>query len=114
MADGIRGPFARGKPQLVRVQPQHIAADLAEAMDVAFPRGAPVDKLDPELERRLGGRDHLQRVDVGERKVIADVRDGRLADPDDPDLIRFYELDLDLAEPLREDRGSHPPGRAAA
>src|SRR5947209_16750148 len=32
MLDPVGHPLARGEPQLVRVKPQHVAADLAEAV----------------------------------------------------------------------------------
>src|SRR5437868_8651420 len=96
------------------VKPQHVAADLAEAVDVVFTRRSPIDKLDPELEGRLALADHLQRVDAGECNEVADVGNSRLAYPDRSDLVGFDQPDLDLAQPLREHRGGHPSGRAAA
>src|SRR5215208_1029162 len=106
--------LARSQPQLVRGQPAHVTADLAEAVDVLFTTRAPIDELDAELEGRLALADHLQGIDAGEREIIADVRDGGLTDADRPDLFRLDELDLDLAEPLRQDCRSHPAGGAAA
>src|SRR6266542_1074049 len=114
MLDLIGRPLARSEPQLVGMEPQHVAADLAEAVDVSFAGRTPVDELDPELEGGLALADHLQWIDPGQREEVADVRDGRLADADDPDLIRFNELDLDLAQPLRKDGSGHPAGGAAA
>src|SRR5215211_364518 len=94
----------------MRMQPKHVAPDLAEAVDIALARRAPVDELDAQLERRLGLADHFQRVDAGEREVVADVRDRRLADPDGPNLFRLDQGDLDLAKPLRQYGGCHPAG----
>jgi hypothetical protein len=96
------------------VQPKHVAADLPEPVNVGFARGAPVDEMDAQLERRLGLADHLQRIDAGERQVIADVRNRGLAHPDRRDLVGLDEPDLDLAQPLREHRRRHPAGGATA
>src|SRR4029077_1685295 len=100
--------LARRQPQLMRVEPQHVAADLSEAVDIRLTRRAPIDELDAELEGRLGLTNHLQRIDAGEGNVIADVGDGRLTDPDRSNLIRLDEPDFDLAQPLRKYRGGHP------
>ena len=66
--DRLRVALARGKPQLVRMQPQHVAADFAEAVDVVFARRSPIDELNTELERGFCRRDHLERIDPGQRE----------------------------------------------
>src|SRR5260221_6834087 len=83
-------------------------------MDVVFSWCPPIDKLDPQLERRFALADQLQRIDPSERQQIADVGDGRLTDTDGADLFRLDQLDLDLAEPLRKDCRSHPARGPAA
>ena len=98
------------QPELVRVKPQQILADLAEAVDVAVPRLAPVDELDPQLEGGLGGADHLHLIEPGQRVIVADRRDRRLAHADGSDLVGFDQGDVISAarEQLRQQRGRHP------
>src|SRR6476620_1847475 len=99
----MRITLARCEPQLVRMKPQHVAADLPEPVDIGFARRAPIDEVDPQLEGRLALADQLQGIDPGQRHQVADVRDRRFADADDADLLRLYQPDLDLSEPLRQD-----------
>src|SRR5206468_11158263 len=96
------------------VQPEHVAADLAEAVDVFLAGRAPVDELDAELEGRLALADHLQLIDASEGEKIADVGNRGFADADGADLLGFDQLDLDLAQPLREHGSGRPAGGAAA
>jgi hypothetical protein len=54
-------------------------------------------------------------VDPEPLDEAADVRQRRLADADDADVLAFDQLDLDqAAEQLLQRRGAHPPGGAAA
>src|SRR6476646_9233825 len=98
----------------MRVQPQHVPADLAETVNILLAWRAPVDELDAELAGGLRLVDHLQYVDAGERHVVADMRDSGFADSDGADLLGLDEVDFDLAQPLRQHCRRHPSGSPAS
>src|SRR5690349_20666674 len=85
-------------------------------MDIAVAEPRPVDELDAELERGLGARHQLALVDADAPVEEADVRQRRLAHPDDADLARLDQPDVALRRSVdgRERRGRHPPGRTTA
>ena len=56
---------------------------------------APVDELDPELERGLGGADEVGLLEAERPIELLDGGDGRFADTDGADLFRFHQLDRD-------------------
>ena len=85
------------QPELMRVQPEQILADLAEAMDVAVPQRAPVNELDAQLERGLCRPDHRHLIQSGQRVIVADRGDGRFAHPDRADLVRLDQFDVESA-----------------
>jgi hypothetical protein len=51
--------FARRDPKLVGMQPQHVAADLAKAVNVSFAGRTPVYKVNSKLEGCLALADHF-------------------------------------------------------
>src|SRR5690348_7650464 len=62
-------------------------------MDVGIADPAPVTKLDPELEGRLGTRHEFALIDPEPLIETANVRDGGFADADRADLERLDDAD---------------------
>ena len=81
------------QPILVEVDLALAAAERAERMDVGIADPPPVAELDAELEGRPGARHEIGFVDAELLVEGADVRQSRLADPDDADRLRFDQLD---------------------
>lgn len=97
-----------------RQEPQ-VAPDRPEAVHVAVAEARPVDELDAELERALRLADELRLLDLEEVVERDEMRDGRLADPDDADLLGLDQSYLELpAEGFAECRRRHPAGTAPA
>jgi hypothetical protein len=84
-------------------------------MDVALADPAPVDELDAELEGGIGRRHERRLVDAERLVERAQMRQRRLADADDADLLRFDQLDAAApGHALHQRRRGHPAGGAAA
>ncbi len=118
---GLRiGTGLAGQPQLDPAVEEHRpvagVAVSTEGMEVAAAIAVPVDEFDAELERRLGMPDQVGLVDTGQVVEPVDRRNGRFADADGADLVRFDELDIELMGDidLGERRDGHPAGGAAA
>ena len=76
---------------------------------------APIDELDAELERGLGGADEVGLVEAEPAIELLDGRDGRFADTDGADLFRFHQLDREaVPERIAQPGRRHPSRRAAA
>ena len=92
-----------------------IEAEHAERMDVAVADLAEIAKIDAELEGRVGGPHHIGFVHAERFEEGAKVRQGRFANADDPDLLRFDEVHRSsLGQHPAERAGGHPSCRAAA
>ena len=103
------------QPVLVELGQHLVAPDRAEAVDVRVALLAPVDELDPELERALGRADEVVFVDADQVVEAADQRDGRFAHADGGDFVRFDQADAVPVGHQRRQRGcAHPAGSAAA
>jgi hypothetical protein len=84
-------------------------------MEVAVADPAPILEIDPQFERRLGGGHKVGFVDPETLIETANVRQCRLTDSDDPDLLRLDQIDRAPAGKQRSQRsGSHPAGGTAA
>src|SRR5690606_38115855 len=71
--------------------------------------------VDAELVGRVGRLHERGLVDPEPFDEAADVRQRRLADADDADVLALDQVDLDQrAEQLLQRRRAHPPGGAAA
>src|SRR5204863_9512017 len=78
-------------------------------------RLVPIDELDAELEGALRLAQEIVLVEAQHVVVQRDGRDGRLADPDDADLVRLHQRDGETRPHARGKRsGRHPPGSATA
>src|SRR5438309_7436922 len=115
----VERPGAAGlsllQPILVERDGVELGAIGAEGVEIAVALLAPADELDAELERALRLRDELPFVEAQRMVEQADRRDGRLADADDADLVRFHYLDPAPApQGVGERGGGHPAGRSAA
>src|SRR5438552_2375786 len=96
----------------IRLEPR-ASADGAESMYIGVSDTSPVVELDTELERAAGPPDEVRFVDLEQAVEVAQMRDRRLADPDDADLLGFDQRHLEpLAEGLGERRSRHPSGAA--
>jgi hypothetical protein len=90
-------------------------AIMAEGMEIAVAGPRPVHELDPQLEARPGGRHEGRFVQADQLVEPVDGRDGRLADADGADLVRFQKHDLHRPpQQPRQGRRRHPSGRPAA
>ena len=106
---------ARLQPILMKRHQPQIAADAAEAVDVSVADLPPVVELDAELEGTLGLTNELRFVDFEQAVELRKRRNRRLAHPDGPNFFGLNERDFDsAAKGLRDCRGAHPTGRAAA
>ena len=106
---------AQAQPVMVKGQGIEFLPDLAKPMDIAVADGAPVDELDTQLERALGGADELVLVDFQGRVEVLDVRNRRFTHTDGADFVRFDQLDpVLIAEQFGQRRRRHPACRAAS
>jgi len=108
-----------GQPQAAMLGPQGLGAvevaEVAEGVEVVIPHLQPVAEMDAELVAAMGGAQELRLVDADQLVVVADGREGCLADADDADLLGLDDLDRDPALQPRDQRGSrHPTGAAPA
>ena len=89
-----RSPSVRAlEPVMVELDPLHVDAVEAERVDVALADARPVDELDAELVGGVGRADEIGLVDAEQRVEQHDLRDGRFADADGADLVRFDQFD---------------------
>ena len=103
------------QPEVVERQSVQVGAELAETVGVAVADRAPVHELDAELERAARGAQELVLVDAQDAIEGDDVRDRRLADTDDADLVGFHEPNRARApEVVRKCGGRHPTRSATA
>ena len=103
------------QPEMMERQSVQVGAELAETVRVAVADRAPVHELDAELERAARGAQELILVDAQNAIEGDDVRNRRLADTDDADLVRFHETNRARApEVVRKCCGRHPAGGATA
>ncbi len=109
---GLAGP-ERLTPVLVERQGTEVAPDRSEPVNVGVADFAPIDELDPELERALHLAHEFRLVDLEQLVERAQVRHRRLADADDADLLGFNQMDRQpAAERLGQRRRGHPACRA--
>ena len=109
----VPGPAAlvRAQPILMTAQPLPILADNPEAVNETMTVPDPVDKLDPELERRLAPLHELDFVELDQLVVFLDRRDGRFTNADRADRLALDELDfVETLKQLAEQGRRHPPG----
>src|SRR5438270_10728494 len=85
-------------------------------MEVAVVWPQPVDEFDAQLEGAFGGADEFVFIDLQHLVEQLNDRDGRFADADDADFLRFDERDPEPLgwERLGQGRCCHPTGGAAA
>src|SRR2546429_3288294 len=103
------------QPIVVERNIGEILADAAESVHVAMTRLVPIDELYAELEGALRLAQEIVLVDAQQIIVQRYRRDGRLADPDDADLVRLHQRDGETRTHDLGDRCSrHPPGGATA
>ena len=87
----------------------------SERMDIAFAKLAPIVELDAELKGRAGCGHEFSLVDPEPFVEGTNVRQGRLADPDDADRFGLYQMHRAASgKQFAERCRSHPPGGAAA
>ncbi len=104
------------QPEIMEADAVHVAAVIAERMEIAAAGCLPVDEIDAQLVCSVGLTDELvlvqpQQVVEGENR-----RYRRLADADRADLGGFDQGDvvIDRAERLGKQGRRHPSGGAAA
>src|SRR5690554_2848664 len=83
----------------------------AKRVNIAFALPPEAAKFDPELQRGARSADELGFVEPDTRDERAQMRQGRLAHPDDADLRRFNQTKgHGPAEKPHESSGGHPAG----
>jgi hypothetical protein len=103
------------QPEMVEGQTVQVGTEFAEAVHVTVADGAPVDELDAQLERALGGAHELCFVDTEDGIEGGQMRNAGLADSDNADVVGFDQPDAVVAlEDARHGRGGHPARGAAA
>src|SRR5258708_15446486 len=100
---------------MLKLQSAPRLAERPERMDVSVSRPIPVAELDPEFERGACGAHELGLIQVQEIVEDLDMRQRRLADADNADLVRLDEGDaiVGSGQPPRHHGGGHPAGRPA-
>src|SRR3546814_13784969 len=89
-------------------------AEGTERMDIAFADAPEIVEIDAQLIGRVRGAHEGGLVDTEPLDEAADVRQGRLADPDDADILAFDQRDRNQRpEPLSKRARAHPTRRAA-
>jgi hypothetical protein len=88
--------------------------EIAKGVEEALALGAPVTKLDAELEGAIGGAQELGLVNADPLVIFTQHGKGGLAHADDADLFRFDQFDRAARQRGDQPNGSHPAGRAAA
>ena len=84
-------------------------------MKIALAGHAPVFELDGELDRRLGLADELALIETEGGIDLLDGRNRGLANTDNANVVRFNQLDIDLAAKNAAQHGRcHPAGSATA
>src|SRR3546814_18326732 len=68
-------------------------AEGTERMDIAFADAPEIVEIDAQLIGRVRGAHEGGLVDTEPLDEAADVRQGRLADPDDADILAFDQRD---------------------
>ena len=115
-ADRLRATLALHlEPVVVEADAGDFLAERAERVHVALADPAEVAEVDAELVGRVGRLDERGLVDPEPLDEAADVRQRRLADADDANVLAFDQVDRDQrTEQLLQRGGAHPPGGAAA
>ena len=105
----------RAPPEMMEAHFVHVRAEQTERVHVGVAAPAPVDELDPELERCVGGGKELVLVNSEQPVELDDRRDRRLADADRADVARLDQRDSDLlcGEHSAQRSRAHPAGGAA-
>src|SRR3546814_357566 len=103
-------------PILVEGQGADIGAVAPEGVEIAIPRLAPADEIEPELEGRAGAADEVVLVDPEQLVEVEQRRNRRLADADGADRRRFDygNAHVLIGERAPDRRRRHPAGGAAA
>ena len=101
------------QPEMMERQSIQVGPELAETVGVAVADRAPVHELDAELERAARGAQELVFVDAQNAIEGDDVRDRRLADTDDADLVGFHQPNRTRAPEVVGKRGGRHPTRSA-
>ncbi len=104
------------QPMMVELHSLHVDAVETEGMDVAVADAGPVHELDAQLVGRIGRADEVVLIQAQHLIEQNQLRDGRFANTDGADLLRFDEFDLEarqLSKDLRERGRGHPAGGAS-